>query len=105
MNELKLTGKVVRAYINDDKQLVVVISVMHDHVVNNANIRFNSVFRCFMNDQSKIASCPVQKDDQIEVIGHLKLDYRISRTGQERKAVNIYADDIRITKQKNSDLK
>ncbi len=104
MNELKLSGKVVNAYINEEKSLVVVLSVMHDHVVNNTSIRFNSVFRCFMTDPYKISSCPVQKDDFIEVYGHLKLDFRVSKTGQERKHVNIYADEIRIKKQKNADL-
>ena len=94
-NELLLAGKVIEAYEKND-MLYVTMSVIHNHNVNGVNVRVNSVFRVMMTDQLKIKSCPVRKGDKVEVNAYLKQDFRLTSGGNEKKYLNIYANDIKI---------
>ena len=95
MNELKLSGKVLNSYINEDGFLTLTIAVPHDHVVNGYNHVSESVFRIFLPDREKSLEYDVQVDDQVEVSGHLKQDRKLTRTGNEHKRINIYISSLR----------
>ena len=95
MNELRISGKVLEAYINDYGHLTVTLAVVHDHVVDGYNNTTESILRCFLADKERSKSIEVEKGDRVEITGYLRQDRRLSPSGQERKRVNIYIKDIK----------
>lgn len=100
MNEVRLTGKVLNAYKKDNSCLIAKIACTHEHTLGIEKIRCESIFSVVMTDTAKINSVEFSVGDTVLVTGYLKVDFRLSNTGQERKKLTIYATNIEITKTK-----
>lgn len=97
MNELTLSGEVVSAYRNENNHFVCTILVNHNHMVNGYNDRSESAIRCFLADKEKSKHINIKYGDRVIIKGYLRQDHRLSNTGKERKSVNVYIKDIRLT--------
>lgn len=95
-NEIKLRGKVLRAYVNDDGHLVVTLAVLHPHYVDGVNIGSESVFRCVMADRKRSESLDVLEGDSLEVEGYLRLDRHLSVSGREHKNLTVYMEAAHV---------
>jgi len=100
LNEVKLSGRVLNCYIHNTGALITKVAVPHDHCVGSDTIRCESIFNTIMTDRTKIETSDVMKGDTVEIKGHLKLDLVETSGGNERKTVKIYADDIKVLKEK-----
>lgn len=100
MNEVRLTGKVLNAYQKDNSCLIAKIACTHEHILGTEKIRCESIFSVVMTDSTKINLVEFSVGDTVLVTGYLKIDFRLSNTGQERKKLTIYATNIEITKTK-----
>lgn len=96
MNEVRLTGKVLNAYINENGHFTCTIAVVHDHYVDGFNNVSESVFRAFLADKAKSEHVDIIKGDRVMITGYLRLDRRLSNTGNERKHVNLYIKEIEL---------
>lgn len=96
MNEVRLTGKVLNAYINDNGHFTCTVAVVHDHYVDGFNNVSESVFRAFLANKERSKRIDVIKGDKVMITGYLRLDRRLSNTGNERKHVNLYIKEIEL---------
>lgn len=96
MNEVRLTGKVLNAYINENGHFTCTVAVVHDHYVDGFNNVSESVFRAFLADKAKSEHVDIIKGDRVMITGYLRLDRRLSNTGNERKHVNLYIKEIEL---------
>lgn len=99
MNEVRLSGKVLKAYLKDDGIFVVRLAVKYEHKIGAENIRCESVFSVLMADTAKARHLDVIAGDTVLVTGYLRVDFRLSSTGQERQRMHIYANDIEVVKE------
>ena len=100
MNEVRLSGKVTKAFLKDDGVFVMRLAVKYDHKIGGENVRCESVFGIVMTDTAKARHLDVIAGDNVLVTGYLRIDFRLSNTGQERQKLTIYASDIEVTKEK-----
>lgn len=98
MNEVKLSGKVLNAYINEQGYFTVTIATLHDHYVDDYNNSSESKFRAFLMNKEKSKHIDIIKGDRVMITAYLKQDITLSATGNERKRVNIYIKDIELIK-------
>lgn len=96
MNEVRLTGKVLNAYTNENGHFTCTVAVVHDHYVDGFNNVSESVFRAFLADKERSKRIDVIKGDRVMITGYLRLDRRLSNTGNERKHVNLYIKEIEL---------
>lgn len=99
MNEVRLAGKVTKAYTKDDGTFVMRIACKYDHKIGTQTIRCESSFPVIMTDTAKARHLDVIAGDIVLVTGYLRVDFRLSNTGQERQKLNIYATEIEVTKE------
>lgn len=98
MNEVRLSGKVTKAYTKNGTFLMR-IACKYDHKIGTEIIRCESSFPVIMSDTEKVKHLDVLTGDTVLVTGYLRVDFRLSNTGQERQKLNIYASDIEVTKE------
>lgn len=99
MNEVRLSGKVTKAYTKNDGIFVMRIACKYDHKIGTQTIRCESSFPVIMSDTAKASHLDVIAGDMVLVTGYLRVDFRLSSTGQERQKLNIYASEIEVTKE------
>ncbi|UKI53161.1 MAG: hypothetical protein L6V86_08740 [Treponema sp.] len=99
MNEVRLSGKVTKAYIKDDGTFIMRLACKYDHKIGAETIRCESSFPVIMSDTAKTKHLDVIAGDKVLVTGYLRVDFRLSKTGQERQKLNIYASEIEVTKE------
>lgn len=105
MNEVKLTGKVLNCYVNEQTgALITKVAVPHDHVIGTQNIRCESVFNTIMTDDKAIKKTDVMQGDKVLITGHLKLDHKQSLSGNDHQSLKVYADEIEVVKPKGEFL-
>ena len=100
INELRIDGKVLNSYVNDDGYFICTIANVHDHVVDGFNNVSESVFRAFLMDKGKSAHLDIQKGDKVLITGYLRQDHSMTRSGNEHKRTNLYIKDIELVKPK-----
>lgn len=101
MNEVRLSGKVTKAYKKDDGTFIARIACKYDHKIGTETMRCESVFSVVMGDTAKARHLDVIVGDTVLVTGYLKIDFRLSKTGQERQKLSIYASEIELIKEKH----
>ncbi len=98
MNEVKLSGKVMNAYVhNTTGFLMVVIACVHEHTVNGYKDVCESIIRGCLPDKVKSRKLDIQKGDMVEMTGYLKQDHSLTSGGNEHKKVTLYLTDIHLT--------
>ena len=97
MNEVRIDGKALNAYLNDEGHFVCVVATVHDHFVNGYNNVSESVIRCFLPDRLKSKEIDVIKGDRVSIVGYLRQDHFLNSRGKEKKRVNVYIKDITIS--------
>lgn len=100
MNEVRLSGKVTKAFLKNDGAFVIRLAVKYDHKIGSETVRCESTFSVVMADTEKARHLDVIAGDTVLVTGYLRIDFRLSNTGQERYKLTIYASDIEVTKEK-----
>ena len=100
MNELRITGRVLNAYVNESGHFTCVIACMHDHYVNGFNTTSESVFRAFLPDVERSKHIDIIKGDEVLLTGYIRLDNRVSATGVRHQRLNVYIRDIELVKPK-----
>lgn len=96
-NDLRLAGKVLNAYVDEQGHFVCTVAVVHDHYVDGFNNTTESIFRAFLMDRAKSAHVDVQPGDRVLISGYLRQDRRLTNTGNERKHNTVYIRGIEVT--------
>lgn len=99
MNEVKLSGKVLKAFIDDNGFFVCTVAVLHEHTINGFTEGYESIIRCHLADKIRSQEMAIFQGDRVIVNGYLRQDRRLSATGQERKALRVYIKDIELIKE------
>lgn len=100
LNDVRLSGKVICAYIDDEGYFVCTFSCLHEDEIDGKVNTYPSVFRGRLMNKEKSAHMDIVKGDKITVIGYLKQDITLSKTGNERKRMNLYIKELDLVERK-----
>lgn len=96
MNEFRVIGKVITAYVNKDGHYVCTVANVHDHYIDGFNIPSETFIRGFMTDKEKSSRTNVVKGDRVMLTGYFKQDITLTKSGNEKKRLNLYLTDIKL---------
>ena len=94
MNEVRISGHVSNAYIDDNGHLCCTIVCTHDHYVDGYNDVAQTYVRGFMLDRAASKAADIHDGDDVSITGHLKQDIKHNSTGNFHRKVNLYIDHI-----------
>lgn len=94
MNEVRISGRLLSAHEKLDGVLTMKVSCMHDHIQGKENMRCESLFSVVMADTAKAKKVDITIGSNVLITGYLKIDHRLSATGQERQKLTIYATEV-----------
>ena len=91
MNEVRISGHVSNAYIDNNGHLSV---CTHDHYVDGYNDVTRTYVRAFMLDRTASKAADIHEGDDVFITGHLKQDIKYNSSGNFHRKVNLYIDHI-----------
>lgn len=94
MNEVRMSGKVLNAYIAEDSGwYVITMAVVHNHKVNGLDVPSETVIRGYIADNEKAKDVDILTGDKISIKGYIRQDIRISKTGKTRDHLQLYIEE------------
>ena len=94
MNEVRISGHVSNAFIDNNGHLCCTIVCTHDHYVDGYNDVAQTYVRGFMLDKTASKEADIHDGDNVSIIGHLKQDIKHNSSGNFHRKVNLYIDHI-----------
>lgn len=94
MNEVRITGHVTNAFIDNNGHLCCTIVCTHSHMVDGYDAVSQTYIRCDMLDKEASKAADIHEGDDVFIIGHLKLDIKYNSSGNYKRKVNLYIDHI-----------
>jgi len=94
MNEVRITGHVSNAYLDDNGHLNCTIICTHDHFIDGYNNASQSYIRGRLLNKAVSKEADIYDGDDVFIIGHLRQDIKYNNSGNYKRSVNLYIDHI-----------